>query len=312
MKSFFVAAALAAAVAPAAGAAPAEVGPVPPPAAAFAPFAEGVTVAIPFAPPLGTDLRYRHVEVKTRDGKPVRTRHDIVLRFDRSGDGYRMLMRIEVPDLPPEARAHPGIRFMLQPVTFRLDADGTLLSIDGEDAYWDGIERLAQEYARQDSGAEGAAMMRTILQSMRALPAEDRLQLAAKNVAPLLEFSASDMSMGETREIETETMAPIGGVPLRRTTRITLESADADSAGFVLASQPDPESLKAVLEAMFKLAPPDKRHEIPAGALDVEDTMTFRVSRTTGLTTSMRHVARAGAAGDPESAEKTVTTTLVR
>lgn len=288
------------AAASAGAAAPAE-----PVAAATKP---GEQVSIPFAPPIGRDLRYRHVQERTSAGTPARAEHDIVLRFDPSGEGYRMLMRLDIPNLPPASLRDPSVRFMLQPQAFQVNAEGAITSFAGEEQYWEGIQRIAERMARDEGGA-GTATMRNILASMRALPVEERLALATRNIAPVLEFSATAMHIGEAAEIDTEEPLFASDATVKRVTRISLVRADPLSAEFTVESRADPESFKAAMTALMRLAPGGEQKVPPQ--MEIQETANFTVSRQTGLATYVRHVTRANVPGSTQSAERTVTISLV-
>lgn len=305
MKGFFVAAALAAASVPAAA------HDQPSGAPAAEPAAE--RVAIPFAPPLGTELRYRHTVSNTKKGKPETKSHDIALRFERLGDGYRMVMKVTVPGLTPAQKRHPLIVIMERPISFRLAADGELLSIENDAEYWRGIARIFDEMASDPSrGPEAAELARSMLGQMLAMSERERAAMAAKNIYPVLEMAGVELSVGETRVIEGEESLipfPDGNIPLRSDLHVTMLSATAVVAEIEVAEKFDPAEIKTLVERIRALAPPDRRSEEDP-SLDLGQRNRFTVSRITGLA---RRSERKLVGGASATGEKIATTeTLIQ
>lgn len=218
------------------------------------------TIAIPFAPPVDQRLTYRIVQHRPVGGKPSRFTAARELRFERDGAGYllRCTLTSIDSDAPDEGAA--AFRAALTPLTgiamtFRVDAAGRITGLDNLDSVWQSVER--GQKAMQDGLKDGprkkaAAAVGTLFASLSP-PA--RLALLAGELQPLFLFAGSQVEAGPAgRGVRTVAGSPLGRpVPVEGVLRVK--------------GQGD-------------------------GAVDLEEnlsgtgialSMTYRVSRTTGL-----------------------------
>jgi hypothetical protein len=309
---------LAAAAALTVGAASAVGAQVAPPPVFYAPPApppglpKGTPVSLPFSPPLGTALDYSYSRSDEKAGDRKRAAFDISLVFERAGAGYRMTATVKVRGLLPEQRSDPGIRMLEQPITYRLGADGQILGMEGEDAYWRNVLQLAKTMEEGPKPApRGRGLMEKLIRHMRSLPDSERMALAAANIAPVLEMAGTQMAVGEQREIRGERAGLAIPTPamakMRRDVALTLDRADSESASFTLVARYDDEATRAVMADLGSLAPPDKRPDPASLPVQITDRTVQRVSRSTGLSSFyMRRLEARGGAGGGESYVRTI------
>jgi hypothetical protein len=266
-------------------------------------------VSIPFDPPLGHALNYRLTSTETRRGQAHSTTLDMRVVFRRDGAGYVMTATYDLP--PGIPRSNPVAAVLLRPLELRLDADGAIIGMVDEPAYWAAIDGIMDNIIRSlGADARGAEAVRATFTAMRAMPDEERLALIARNVVPLLEFGGLEMAVGETREPAHETETPIGSIA--QETVLTLESGDADTARLRrvirLAPGQTERLIRNIRERFGASVVSDA--ESAAGQLPPERVETYEVSLRTGLTQSYGQnigTPRApGAAPAPPSQTRTI------
>ncbi len=223
---------------------------------------------------------------------------DLFVSFDRKSDGFEMRTRLAQTG---NLTGSPVDELLSRPIVFRLSPDGTITGVVDEEAYWklmdEAIDRFMPADMKKDP--QGRALFRRLITDMRNLPDEQRLALLSKNYQPLLEMTGADLSVGETVEGADETSLPfpsLGNVPLQRQIRLTLESADQDTATFKYVTAIDPEDMKAAIEKLMQLAPPEKREPVPP--MKFRQEAVYVVSVKTGLTQSYEEVIEADGEGD--------------
>lgn len=267
------------------------------------PAAEGTTaeqakIVIPFSPPLGQEIGFRMSKSQPRDGKPREISMDLFVSFDRKSNGFEMRTRLAQTG---NLTGSPVDKLLSRPIVFRLSLDGTITGVVDEEAYWklmdEAIDRFMPADMKKDP--QGRALFRRLILDMRNLPDDQRLALLSKNYQPLLEMTGAELAVGEMVEGADETSLPfpsLGNVPLQRQIRLTLESADQDTATFKYVTAIDPEDMKAAIEKLMHLAPPEKREPVPP--MKFRQEAVYVVSVKTGLTQSYEEVIEADGEGD--------------
>lgn len=157
----------------------------------------GVRVAIPFAPPLGQSLRYRSRRTSWEGNRPRYVDMSFSLHFERAGAGYRMVLAHMLSDAQ-RARTPAGVLVLAEPVAFLLDADGRVVAMEDEDAYWaaldQAVDALRPELRARDPQAE--ARLREMVRALRSLADADRLAVLSELAAPVLSAAGLDLVTG--------------------------------------------------------------------------------------------------------------------
>jgi hypothetical protein len=277
--------------------------------AAPAPSPAPRSVAIPFDPPLGRMLAYRMTSVEMRGGQPQTMTLEMRIVFRRDGAGYVMTTTYDLP--PGLPRGHPMVAVLMRPLELRLDADGAIVGMVDEPAYWAGIDAIMDDIIRSlgaDTRATGA--VRAAFRAMRDMPDEDRLGTIARNVFPLVEYGGIEMAVGETREEAFESETPLG--PVAQEAAVTLEGIDGDTARLRSVARLAPGQIERVtrhIQERYGVTPRPEAGDA-ASQLPPERVGTYRVSLRTGLTERYSQTvstpARPGAAPAPPRQTRTI------
>ena len=263
--------------------------------------AEGSRVRIPFAPPLGTTLRYLLVHDEPRGGRAVRTEFGLLVRFERVSEGYRMVTTLQAPGTAA-FRANPVIQITERPIAFRLDREGAIVGIDEEAQYWAGIDevfdRLLAGPMKNDVTA--TRMFRGTLEHMKQLPLPERLELVGRNVKPLVSFAGADIRVGATIPLgDEEAAVPLPMLKdqsLTRTTRITLRGVTGDVATFETVSTVDAGDLNKMVGELSKMRAKKSPGETERDGMEtLRQSIIDEVSVQTGLTHRHKEVTVAEA-----------------
>ena len=263
------------------------------------------TVSIPFNPPLGEPLLYRQTTEETRNGRPVRTSLDLRVTFTRAPAGYVMTAAYLLPQgMSP---THPAMAVLLRPLALRVSDGGEIVGMVDEDGYWAGLDTVVDGLARNVAGDAAAAEgLRGFIASMRSMPQEARLALIARNLSPLIEYSATEMRLNEVLEGTLEGLSAVG--PVVQEVRTTLTQASDSEARVHATYRLAPGQMEAMmrnLQARFGRAP-DPR-DAAFAAINVERRDNYRISLRTGLTEAHESVTSASGdiGGEPGGAQRT-------
>jgi hypothetical protein len=294
LGSIACALALAAATLPAPAGAQPICAPEPPPllaaegpAPAPVPTPPGVRVDIPFAPPLGQTLRYRTRIVSWDDNRPEIVEMEFSLRFERNPDGYRMTLT-PIPSERQRAEAPPAAAaFVERPMIFRVAADGAILAMIDEAAYWAAFD-AAIAAARPALGGrdpvwEGA--IAAALGAMRALPDAERASMLGALAVPVLFTAGLGLVTGEPLRLDRPVLSMFGRVPARVT--YSLGRVQAGRASVATEADISPTDAEATFVRLISPAlpqPPSPR------VLRTTHQEEIEVSLDTGL--ALRSVAR--------------------
>lgn len=244
-------------------------------------------VDVPFSPPLDQVIRYRMVKSQAGKSRNSKSEADISIRFERvPAGGYRMHRSVSALGLPPEAKESEIIRIMETPIIFRVDANGEIVGVEDEAKYWDVVERVFSSLVRENPGAgpDQRDLMSTMYKQMRALPQEQRIDLLAKDVQPLLEFVGITVEPGETAVLQDEFSIPLAALAehkIPRVIEITVSNVSEKSIDLRVLGKPDPNALAKAVEALAALGP---KLAPEISSIDLVQDATYVVSRTTGLT----------------------------
>jgi len=248
------------------------------------------SVTIPFSPPVGVPLRYRFT--KTMFGPAERTiTLDFTARFDRAGDGYRMTVAYQLPPAAGARSRDPALLVLQRPLSLRIGADGTLLSLDDEPAYWAGVEALLARMVAEDGGGtpEGREAMRRIVADMRGLPEDVRVEKLAENFLPLIAMSGAELIISEPVTWTGETETIFG--PLTANQTLTLDRV-ADGIAYIKSETTVPrEDMDEAMRTMFaRLTPPGAGRPVPPDFRfhSAENSEISEVAIETGLTRRYR------------------------
>lgn len=183
---------------------------------ALAALALAQAVAI-FAPPLDQPLHLVTERVQTQGSDVRRYTATRDIRFLRDGAGYRAEVTLgaassdgpgDSDDLFEGAFAAMAGRT----IRFRLDASGTVTTIDEREAVWtalcDALIDAALKRRARSSDAERAAMIERIATSIRAMPPERQQAILATLVANVIE--TRPLAPGTT-PVRMPGRSPIGG-----------------------------------------------------------------------------------------------------
>jgi hypothetical protein len=228
-----------------------------PAATQAAPAAAGAAqrVSLPFNPPLDRPLRYRLTRTIPKPSGTVTARLDYEISFSRQGEGLRMTVRTANFDFAPAApevmaRVRPFVLELLQPFSLRLDAEGEILELEDADGYTERMFATAERRARELGGAD-PAMLAFISGIGRTMTAEQKLNALTMYIAPLLEFAATELALGETLTSEIDSPPLFGAGTFRQHATILPQRIEGDLLHIrVQSTVPAEETRRALLAAM--------------------------------------------------------------
>lgn len=233
-------------------------------------------VLIPFKPPVGKPLHYRESSLKTGGQRIEGT---MTVAFRPAGDAWLMTVAQEVPAL---ARLDPVGALLTRPVTFQVNADGEITGVADEKGYLDSLEKAITALVPADQ--PGAGQVRGLIAQMRAMPAEARTALLARNVAPLVRYAATGHSIGEAVTGTEDAQTPFG--PATVTTSQMLDRVTGGIAHFTTVSRVPAEQLEAMIRRLAAGAAAGEKPPADLRLLANETNAEADVETATGL---LRH-----------------------
>ena len=244
--------------------------------------AQPEVVTIPFNPPLNEPLLYRMTVDQTRNGRPVTRSLEMRVTFTRDGADYVMTAAYLLPAGMPAA--DPATAVLMRPLALRVSSQGEIVGIVDEAGYWTAMVSIIDDMARHVGGDRQAAeMMRGVIQSMRNMPDEARLALVARNISPIVEYSAAEMRLHEVLEGSIEVESAFG--PIIQDVQTSLTGASDSEASVQASYRFNPDQMGTLirnLQARFGRAP--EASDPALQAIQVERRDTYRISLRTGLT----------------------------
>lgn len=269
----------------------------------------GETVAIPFAPPLDRPLTYRTTREITKNGETTSVWTLTRYRFSRDGDGYRLHVEPGAGAMTagdPAARAaFPRVHAMTnRPYVILLGPEGDVLGVENMDAHWAWMRGLIERMAgpafmsREEAEARRAAMA-----MLDEIAPEARLAMFVQYVVPLIDWTGTEIHLGDTLEGETEAPGLFGGT-LREETSIRPERVE-DGHLFVAVRGSIPrDALLAYVESVVSRIPVTGRghnnqaerdeamRQLRTGRISQNTETSYQVALDTGLTRRYRSVGR--------------------
>jgi hypothetical protein len=269
-------------------------------------------VVIPLNPPLDRTLAYRFTTVETRNGEPTSVSLTMRIRFRRDGGAFVLTMSSDVP--PGIPRSHPLHAALSTPFDFRVSTEGEITELIDEAAYWRLMDRAMADIVRGLGGENepGGRAAQTAFEQMRRLPAPDRLALLARNILPVVEFSGTEMRIGEPVETRLTGDSILG--PVEQHMTITLEGVADGVARFETRMRlPADQMDRLVRELERRFGAPARSMDAAANMLPPERHDSYQVSLASGVTeryeSRFTTPARDGA---PAQALKTVRLELIQ
>jgi len=169
---------------------------------------EVAPVVIGFSPPLDEPLFYRTRRVSQAPSGNETGERIFTVRFQREGRGFRMIAtQISLNGRAVRDRPLPPI---LIEQTFSLDADGTLIGMEDEPAYWAAMETILQ-------GERDARERQAMLQVMRdtqVLPVRERMHWISDDFYPVIAYATMTVQDApvEFPEVRRTVIGPIVGL----------------------------------------------------------------------------------------------------
>jgi len=271
---------------------------------------------VPFAPPLGRDILYDLTITKTRPEKaPQKAEIRQSLRYERSGDGYVLEIRylsvsngetvIDLTSGKPAAVVPAEMITYFEPVSFDLDADGSLVRVRNWDALKTRYATLPDRLVA-DRTAEEAAFIRngveTMLRPILQMSAEAAINVVMKGWPSFLGFGGTELEDGVEYELESALPASILPFPIPVTIKSTLSRGEGGDLDYHQVSAPKDDMVVAnglmdYLRTLSASLPEARRKEMEAQldgmkSIRIEDTLDMRFATGTGLIREGRYERR--------------------
>ncbi len=290
---------------------------------------QGQTVVVPFDPPLDRPLRYRRSKEVDKAGRTqsVWTVDEYI--FSPTDDGFRLRVRtldtgIEGADpATREAFRRTVLRFN-RPFVLLLDERGAIVGMEDEEAYWSEMLRATEQMIREarvpTTPAEQAAVQHMV-GLFRDTPPEARLAVIAEAAAPILEFGAVELTLGEeiTNELET---TGLFGATARHLIRVRPERLEGGRLFVTMFSSVPREDLIRNTEQFLARIPVTGEGsnteaerarglaELRSGAMSRETEAHYEIALDSGLTRRHRSVERIDVAIGGNRNQQTTTIVL--
>lgn len=230
--------------------------------AAPAPVAQGQIVQIPFHPPVGKVLRFRHSKVaegsETKGSFPASVVYSY--RFDKTAEGFNLTVS---PELPPGALPIPAdlagefgdriFELVRLPLILKLGADGEFMGLQNEKEYAAAIDKMLTSLASvvpDDAPAERKAAAQALIRAVRSMPMESWIAKFMESVQPVVEFAGTEFALGEPVQMESEVTGP-NGVIIPRTVAVTLKRTDGDTAHILAVDTASPEAFSRMMRELM-------------------------------------------------------------
>jgi hypothetical protein len=180
--------------------------------------AVGATIEIPFDPPIGENLRYRHESTDTQKGRTTITWAVDRYRFDEADSGYRLTVEpVSAGSNESDPRKKEVLKRLEEltkrPFILRLDESGQIIEIENADEYWTKItQALRDVLSSGNQTAEMAGVVETVLKMFDQMPPAVRLAKLTEPIQPLFEFANTRTTEAQPIHEQVETETPFGGM----------------------------------------------------------------------------------------------------
>lgn len=220
------------------------------------------TVSVPFNPPLDRPLRYRASRDVTRNGETVSVWSSDEYRFSRSGSGYRLDVRpldggMSSGDAATRSAYQRIARLAERPHVLLLDETGAIVGMEDEEAYWAETLRLVEQLIRQartPSTPADQAAIATAMAMLRNTEPAGRLAAITEFAAPIVEFAAIELVLGEERANEVE-IAGLAGMAMRQQVRVRPQRVEGGSLFIAVHGSIPHEELARAIERFIAQIP---------------------------------------------------------
>lgn len=287
------------------------------------------TAAIPFDPPLGEPLFYRTAKTVQKDGKSRMTWSTSSYVFAETDDGYAVTITPLDQGSSEDSPLVKSIEKKLadltgKPYTVLVSDEGVVTGMAEEAMYWTRIFD-AMEAAIKEPGVgtapvtpETAAALAKMLKLFRDMPASTRLGLLTEDVQPLVEFAATETTMGKPINASVASASPFGGT-ISRDMSVDLAAVDADTATLTVYSSVPRAEVEAVLRKLVAdfASPANAAATKTMGAakLDAfahETRARYRVALDTGLLQDFESLETVTAESGADKTRKVTSWTIKR
>jgi len=214
---------------------------------------------IPFAPPVGQDLKYDVTTTKVQPNRNTVSRTKQALRFDHIGGAYYLtvtILRMEKDGTAVDLTTPAGmlslpaeIRPFLQPVTLELDSDGAFIRVRDWTRFQQALTALPDLISKADNPSDAAqakAIGNRVIAPYMRMTAEQAPAAILKGWPAVFGFGGLELEAGAEYEGEEQMPSPLLPVSMTVRQRFSLARNESDGTlGFHKLSTPDPEKLRA-------------------------------------------------------------------
>jgi hypothetical protein len=273
-----------------------------------APLAAAETVAIPFAPPLGTPFTYGlRFERKRASGDSV-IKVEQQLTFERLGRNYLLRLktlsfsnggqRVDLADKRVLGGVPPALRLYFLPMTVELDGAGEMARMLDWEAMCAQLRELPEAVAALSGvpmDAASRAAFETLFRPIINGSAEAAPALMIRGWPAVLGYGSASFELGKPFEVETEVTGGMLTAAMPATMQGVLTRTAEGHLRLFQTTRFDPEAMReatlAVIETMRKDA---QGNDKPAGeealqAMQMTDELEIVFDPQTGLPISARN-----------------------
>lgn len=214
-----------------------------------------------FDPPLDQPMRFRIERVVERDGKREMTWKVTQATFSKGeGGGYRLLIdtidsgneheNAEDKAMNEKLAELEGIPFVLT-----VSEEASITGVENLDRYWtkifDAVESVLAERPALNEAVDPKVKerLKIFMDTMRAMPPEQRVAMATRDLQPLVEFGNTQWTLGQPVLSEFEAATPFGA-KVKREVGVTLVSAKDDMARLSIRSEVPRAEFEKVLDSI--------------------------------------------------------------
>jgi hypothetical protein len=192
--------------------------------------------------------------------------------------------------LPNSDLLASGMNLMQLPVILDLSSEGEVRGLVNAEEFgrmMDGIYEAMSKHPGPEGkplSEEQKASLKIVTDRLRALPPEVQAGKIMGKVQNILDFSATELTVGDTVETEKETEGYLGGT-LNYDVRITVDRTTSEALFLTSTQTASPEELKQYVDSVFSSAPPGivaDKAGFPEIVSQVIQT-SYEVSRKDGL-----------------------------
>lgn len=166
--------------------------------------------------------------------------------------------------------------------------------------------------------AETSAALAKVLKLFRDMPASTRLGLLTEDVQPLVEFAATETTMGKPLNASVASASPFGGT-ISRDMSVDLAAVDADTATLTVYSSVPQGEVEAVMRRLVaefggpaKASATKPTNAVKLDAFAHETRARYRVALDTGLLQDFESLETVTAQSGADKTRKVTSWTIKR